>query len=422
MAAIVGIVVAGCASTHPSARGGGWIGLAPAFTSSRSTRATGGKGAIEPVAAAASAEARDVATTGQVAGNLQAGNVDDNADFDGFLEYLRRVAGEGVPFRTLDPTGRIVVTVTDSRQHAASGVEVTVTEGGAEIVRLRTTADGTVRFHPRAYGAGDGPFTFTAGSGEATAGAGGTVRLAADPTPVGDRVPLDVLFLIDATGSMGDEIDRLKDTVATVVDRIEALPGQPDVRIGMTLFRDEGDAFVTGTYDFTSDVGAFQAALGAVEAGGGGDTPEALDEGLDDALSKPSWRTAGSATQLVVLIGDAGGHPDRQVHRAYPESVLDAASRGIKILPIAASSSDDQAEVAFRQMAQFTGGRFVFLSYGAAGAALGSSTDISKADYEELSLDDLVVRLVADELAARTGEPVPVPPPPSTTTTNPPGQ
>jgi hypothetical protein len=102
--------------------------------------------------------------------------------------------------------------------------------------------------------------------------------------------------------------------------------------------------------------------------------------------------------------------------------MIDAAARGVKILPIAASSSDDQAEVAFRQIAEFTGGRFVFLSYGAEGAALGTSTDISKADYEELSLDDLVVRLVADELAARTGQPIEVPPAPTTTTSNPPGQ
>jgi Mg-chelatase subunit ChlD len=295
-------------------------------------------------------------------------------------------------------------------------------QGNEEITRLRTTADGTVRFHPHAYAAGQGSFTFSAGSSEVTVDPGSVAQLVADAPAATDHVPLDLLFLNDATGSMGDEIDRLKSTVATVVERIEALPGQPDVRIGMTLFRDDGDTFVTGTYDFTTDIPEFQKALAAVQADGGGDTPEALDEGLDDALAKPSWRPAGTATQLVVLIGDAGGHPERQVDRPYTESMKDAAARGVKILPIAASSSDDQAEVAFRQIAQFTGGRFVFLSYGAEGAALGTSTDISKADYEELSLDDLVVRLVADELSARTGQPIAPPPAPSTTTTNPPGQ
>jgi hypothetical protein len=441
MAALVGIVAAGCGSSHPAAsESGGWIASAPDFKQEHAATTAGGSGVVESDAApadraryaSASTVAAAAATTGGGSSdapksqapvdNLRAGNIDDNKDFAGFLAYLQRISEEGVPFRALDPSGRIVVTVTDTDQHAASGVEVTVKQGDTEITRLRTTADGTVRFHPHAYGAGDGTFTFIAGSSEATAPAGGTASLVAEGPSATDHVPLDLMFLIDATGSMGDEIGRLKSTVATVVDRIEALPGQPDVRIGMTVFRDEGDSFVTGTYDFTSDIDAFQKALAAVEADGGGDTPEALDEGLDDALSKPSWRPAGSATQLVVLIGDAGGHPDRQVARPYTKSMMDAAARGVKILPIAASSSDDQAEVAFRQLAQFTGGRFVFLSYGAGGAALGTSTDITKADYEELSLDDLIVRLVADELSARTGQPIAPPPAPSTTTTNPPGQ
>ncbi len=439
MAALVAIVAAGCASSHRAAPNdsAGWIGSEPDFRQAHES-ATGGSGLVESDAAPADRARSDAAATTAAAAAssgsydapksqaptqpLRAGNIDDNTDFAGFLSYLQRIGREGVPFRALDPSGRVVVTVTDADQHPASGVEVTVKQGDADITRLRTTADGTVRFHPHAYGAGEGTFTFSAGSSEATAPAGGTATLTADGPSATDHVPLDLLFLIDATGSMGDEIGRLKSTVATVVDRIEALPGQPDVRIGMTVFRDQGDAFVTGTYDFTSDIGTFREALAAVQADGGGDTPEALDEAVDEALSKPSWRPAGSATQLVVLIGDAGGHPDRQVARPYTQSMMDAAARGVKILPIAASSSDDQAEVAFRQLAQFTGGRFVFLAYGAEGAALGTSTDITKADYEELSLDDLIVRLVADELSARTGQPVTEPPAPSTTTTNPPGQ
>jgi hypothetical protein len=76
----------------------------------------------------------------------------------------------------------------------------------------------------------------------------------------------------------------------------------------------------------------------------------------------------------------------------------------------------------FRQIAQATGARFVFLSYGAGGAATGSATDIDSTDYEELALDDLVVRLVAEEVAALTGDSDIVPPPTPTTTTIPPQQ
>ena len=55
-------------------------------------------------------------------------------------------------------------------------------------------------------------------------------------------------------------------------------------------------------------------------------------------------------------------------------------------------------------------------------AATGPSTDIDKTDYEELALDDLVVRLVAEEVAALTGDAGAVPPPTPTTTTIPPQQ
>ena len=83
--------------------------------------------------------------------------------------------------------------------------------------------------------------------------------------------------------------------------------------------------------------------------------------------------------------------------------MLEAAERGIKIFPVSSSGTDDQAEFVFRQLAQFTGGRYVFLTYGAGGRATGEATDITERDYEELSLDDLIVRLVTEEIAALTG-------------------
>ena len=225
---------------------------------------------------------------------------------------------------------------------------------------------------------------------------------------------------------MGDEIDRLKTTIDAVAERIAALDVQPDVRFGMTLYRDLADPFVTKTFDFTGDVGAFSAAIGDVTADGGDDYPEAMDEGLADALNAPSWRDPSSTIQLVFLVADAPPQITRDVQSPYTASIVDAIARGVKILPIASSESDDQAEAVFRQLAEATGGTFVFLSYGAGGAATGTNTDIESTDYEELELDDLIVRFVGAELAALTGT-APVEPPPDTTVTtvpvtDPPGQ
>lgn len=367
------------------------------------------------------------------AGPLRAGSVDDNADFAGYLDYLARIADLGIPLRDFDPTGRIVVRVVGSDGLPVAGAEVLVAPGdtpGADstAVALRTTADGTARFHPALYGDDASQLGYTVsidGGPAADVAAGGDVTLTLDqpggrPAPV----PVDVLFLLDATGSMGDEIDRLKTQVDSVAERVAALEGAPDVRFGMTLYRDEGDAFVAATRDFTSDVQAFRADLADVVADGGGDYPEALEEGLAEALLAPAWRDPAATLQLVFLVADAPPQVGRQLEHTYDDSIREAVARGLKIFPVASSESDDQAEAVFRQLAQATGARFVFLTYGAGGAATGDSTDIATTDYEELALDDLVVRLVAEELAALTGSasvvpPVTAPPP---VTTNPPGQ
>ena len=140
-----------------------------------------------------------------------------------------------------------------------------------------------------------------------------------------------------------------------------------------------------------------------VVADGGGGDPEALDEALAGALAAPSWRPAAQAVQLVFLVADAPPQIARDVPTPYTASMLEAAERGVKIFPVSSSGTDDQAEYVFRQLAQFTGARYVFLTYGAAGRATGGSTDITELDYEELSLDYLIVRLISEELEALTG-------------------
>ena len=160
-------------------------------------------------------------------------------------------------------------------------------------------------------------------------------------------------------------------------------------------------------------------------AEGGGDYPEALDEALAEALAKPSWLSPDSTVQLVFLVADAPPQISRNVQTPYDDSMIAAAERGIKILPISSSGTDDQAEYVFRQLAQFTGGRYVFLTYGAAGKATGTSTDITERGYEELSLDDLIVRTISEELEALTtastaatasAATTTIPEPPTTTT------
>ena len=107
---------------------------------------------------------------------LTGGSIDDNERFADYLAYRADFFGLGIPVRDLDPAGRIVVTVTGEGGLPAAGAEVVVAADQMEV-SLRTTADGTVRFHPEAYAAGDGPFTVSAGNATTMADRGENVTL-----------------------------------------------------------------------------------------------------------------------------------------------------------------------------------------------------------------------------------------------------
>ena len=335
---------------------------------------------------------------------LKAGSVDDNITFTDYLDYRNRIENQGVQVRQMDVKDRSIIRIRKTNGLPVSQRAITIRSRNQVVARLLTTADGTVRFHPAAYKA-SGPFIVDVDGTTEQFSLGNNVDIViSDSSAVRENVPVEVLFLLDTTGSMGDEIDQLKTTIDSVVQRLNDLPGTGEVRLGMTLYRDENDAFVTANYDFTNNIGSFRKALAQVNADGGGDEPEALDEAFADALAKPHWSAPGKAIQLVFLVADAPPHVDRPVQIPYTASMKDAASRGIKVFPIASSSTGDQGEYVFRQIAQFTGARFVFLSYGAQGSggtATGASSDIKQRDYQELSLDELVVRLVGEEAQAR---------------------
>ncbi len=227
-----------------------------------------------------------------------------------------------------------------------------------------------------------------------------TVNLQA-ASDVGASVPLDVEFVIDATGSMSDEIERLRGEMIRVSRRIAELDAHPDVRFAMTVYRDRGDLFVTRTFDFTGDVEAFTQALSEVRADDGGDEPEDVESALAAALDRPQWRE--NAVRLAFLVADAPPHLDYADSTPYTDSLRKARAAGVRIFPIASSGLNDTGELVFRELAQASMGRFVFLTYGADGASPGDETTHHVDDYSVLALDDLVVKLVEDELAPLAG-------------------
>jgi len=213
------------------------------------------------------------------------------------------------------------------------------------------------------------------------------------------RARLDLVFLIDATGSMGDEIGKLKASLRSIANEVARLPSRPDTCFGLVAYRDRGDEFLVRRHDFTNDLGAFQSVLDALRADGGGDYPEAMNEALHETVHRLSWRGSG-ATRLVVLLADAPPHLDYGGPQ-YDDDMMAALGKGIKVFGVGASGLDRQGEYIQRQIAQYTGGRFVFLTYRAASnpaSGPGRETVHDVSNYSVQTLDRLIVRLVSEEL------------------------
>ncbi len=216
---------------------------------------------------------------------------------------------------------------------------------------------------------------------------------------------LDVVFVIDTTGSMGDEIDVVKQRLHAMVSEISSGQPRPDVRFGMVAFRDRGDAYVVSPVELSRDVNSFARHIHALQADGGGDEPEDVAAALSYAIDRMNWDQNGQVSRMVFLIGDAGP----QQYQGQPTMQLLASrakEKRIKITAIGCSGLGPDAELAFRTVAMGTGGAFDFLTYRQVVARADGSraTVLTRAGetYEaEGALDDSVWKKGADSLAKR---------------------
>lgn len=235
-------------------------------------------------------------------------------------------------------------------------------------------------------------------------------------------VRLDVVFAIDATGSMGDEIEQVKEHLRSTARSITAATPRPDVRFGIVVYRDRGDAEHTRVVPLTRNLDAIHGTLANLVADGGGDTPEDVDAGLDLAIRSMTWDPG--AAHLLFLVGDAGPQ-DYGLDRA--QLLREARQKEIRITTIQASGMGGDGVEYFRHWANATGGVAEVLTYrtttvvdgtprtvfSRGGAAYVSSRELSAEEssmsFSELESRRLVVRddsVAAVAAATTTGAPM----------------
>jgi Mg-chelatase subunit ChlD len=394
--------------------------VAPSVSAAKSMLAPAVEARADAVMAEAPpAPATPAAPTARISGSLQppaqaprpanepvtAGMVDDNADFSEYLAFRGRTQ---VVHRERDISARYLLQVRDARGAVVPDAEVAVQAANGAAMWARTDAGGRAWLHPNAFDKAQSQVyevTVRKNGRQSTAflqrGQKNAVDVVLDGKPGAEpaRARLDLVFLIDATGSMDDEIAKLKTTLRTIADQVAKLPSRPDTCFGLVAYRDRTDEFLVRRHDFTNDLNAFQGVLDALRAAGGGDYPEAMNEALNETVHKMSWRGNGT-TRLVVLLADAPPHLDYGGPQ-YDDDMVAALGKGIKVFSVGASGLDKQGEYIQRQIAQYTGGRFVFLTYKEAtnpASGPGTQTMHDVGNYSVQTLDKLIVRLVSEEL------------------------
>jgi len=140
-----------------------------------------------------------------------------------------------------------------------------------------------------------------------------------------DKDKLDVVFAIDATGSMKNDIETLKKDLLPSL--LESFSDKPDARFGLLFYRDYGDNFSyknlpVRMFNFTSDLQSFSKNLKSIKIYGkeGGDIPEAVYEAMYASVEFYAWRE--DVQRLVILIGDAQPHPSPRGTKKYSKEFV----------------------------------------------------------------------------------------------------
>jgi hypothetical protein len=207
--------------------------------------------------------------------------------------------------------------------------------------------------------------------------------------PISNNVEL--AFVVDATGSMGDELEFLKTELLDVINRVKEENPSVNMLTGSVFYRDKGDDYVTRLSNFDANILTTINFIKKQKASGGGDFPEAVHTALDKSINELQW-SANARTRLLFLVLDAPPHYTPDIVSDIQIKIKKAAEKGIKIIPVTASGIDKQTEFLMRFMAVATNGTYVFITNDS-----GVGNDHLEATvgyYQVEKLNDLMVRLI----------------------------
>ncbi len=223
-------------------------------------------------------------------------------------------------------------------------------------------------------------------------------------TALDPAVNADLMLVVDTTGSMGDELEYLKSELKNVASQISSQNRKDlKLRLSTNFYKDLSDEYVVRPFPFSENPDTVAQQLSQQSANGGGDFPEAVDAALQDAVDEHEW-SATARARLLFLVLDAPPHQDPKNLARLRTSLMRAAAKGIRIIPVASSGIDKETEFLLRMLAISTGGRYVFLTDDS--GIGGGHIKPTVGSFTVEKLNALMVRVANEYISGQASAPV----------------
>lgn len=145
---------------------------------------------------------------------------------------------------------------------------------------------------------------------------------------------LEIVFVLDTTGSMGGLLDTTKQRIWRIVNGVMR-EHHASVRVGLVAYRDRGEQYRTQVLPLSDDLDKVYATLMDYQAQGGGDGPEDVRSGLAAGVLDSGWSEAApDLSQVIFLVGDAPPHDDYYDVADTVASASEAVRKGIIVSTI----------------------------------------------------------------------------------------
>ena len=189
-----------------------------------------------------------------------------------------------------------------------------------------------------------------------------------------ERQRVELVFALDTTGSMSALLEGAKQRIWSIVSEIAQGQPAPELRVGLVAYRDRSDSYVVRFHDLSTNIDGVFETLMALDADGGGDREEDVNQALHVALNRMSWTQSKGVLRVIFLVGDAPPHQDYQDFPGFAQTCKEARKRGVFVNAVRAGT-DRGTERVWKRVASLGDGRYFSIAQTGGMAAVETPFD-----------------------------------------------